>query len=152
MRITAIARIMLDNLLLNVHDQNHHKSMEYWTSSLQEPKVKEQQKEIWGKDGVRYQRHGGFILSPQNYPDAVNISNFPPCILYPGQVYAHDVTYKFGLLSENLDMPTWIFTNELRTNSWQHRLYATSHLQLSFGLYILSKFCFNIVLVKQCFA
>ncbi|XP_012243369.2 aldose 1-epimerase-like [Bombus impatiens] len=79
---------------------------DYCDCTDNEPKIKEQQKEIWGKDGVRYQRHGGFILSPQNYPDAVNISNFPPCILYPGQVYTHDVTYKFGLLSENLDMPT----------------------------------------------
>ncbi|XP_076168800.1 galactose mutarotase [Ptiloglossa arizonensis] len=55
---------------------------------------------IWGKDGVRYQRHGGFVLSPQNYPDAVNISDFPCSILYPGDVYAHDITYKFGLRSE----------------------------------------------------
>ncbi|CAK9828340.1 Galactose mutarotase [Anthophora retusa] len=60
-----------------------------------------EQKEIWGKDGVRYERHGGFVLSPQNYPDAINISNFPPCVLYPGQVYSHDITYKFGLLSNN---------------------------------------------------
>ncbi|XP_060815882.1 galactose mutarotase-like [Bombus pascuorum] len=79
---------------------------DYCDCTDNEPEIKEQQKEIWGKDGVRYQRHGGFILSPQNYPDAVNISNFPPCILYPGQVYAHDVTYKFGLLSENLDTST----------------------------------------------
>ncbi|OAD58621.1 Aldose 1-epimerase [Eufriesea mexicana] len=60
-------------------------------------------KEIWGKDGVRYERHGGFLLSPQNYPDAVNISNFPSCILYPGQVYVHDMAYKFGLLSKDVD-------------------------------------------------
>ncbi|XP_017795549.1 PREDICTED: aldose 1-epimerase-like [Habropoda laboriosa] len=59
------------------------------------------EREIWGKDGVRYKRHSGFILSPQNYPDAINISNFPSCILYPGQVYSHDLTYKFGLLSKN---------------------------------------------------
>ncbi|XP_076384706.1 galactose mutarotase [Megalopta genalis] len=56
--------------------------------------------DIWGKDGVRYQRHGGFVLSPQNYPDAINISDFPCCVLYPGKVYAHDLTFKFGLLSK----------------------------------------------------
>ncbi|KAK9306201.1 hypothetical protein QLX08_003087 [Tetragonisca angustula] len=71
-----------------------------------EPKLEERQKEMWGKDGTRYRRHGGFILSPQNYPNAVNISDFPPCMLYPGQVYVHDLTYKFGLLSKNLDTPT----------------------------------------------
>ncbi|XP_031771370.1 aldose 1-epimerase-like [Apis florea] len=59
------------------------------------------EKEIWGKDGVRYQRHGGFILSPQNYPDSINIKNFPSCIINPGQIYVHDITYKFGLLTKN---------------------------------------------------
>ncbi|XP_076244003.1 galactose mutarotase [Calliopsis andreniformis] len=68
-------------------------------SITNEDDIVEEQKEIWGKDGVRYRRHGGFILSPQNYPDAINISDFPSCILYPGKVYAHDMTYKFGLLS-----------------------------------------------------
>ncbi|XP_015435487.1 PREDICTED: aldose 1-epimerase-like [Dufourea novaeangliae] len=60
----------------------------------------EEEPEIWGKDGVRYQRHGGFTLSPQNYPDAINISDFPCSVLYPGKVYTHDITYKFGLLSK----------------------------------------------------
>ncbi|XP_043799126.1 galactose mutarotase-like [Apis laboriosa] len=59
------------------------------------------EKDIWGKDGVRYQRHGGFILSPQNYPDSINIKNFPSCVLYPGQIYTHDLSYKFGLLTKN---------------------------------------------------
>ncbi|XP_017876261.1 aldose 1-epimerase-like [Ceratina calcarata] len=68
--------------------------------------VDQVQKEVWGKDGVRYRRYGGFSLSPQNYPDAVNISNFPSSILYPGQVYSHDLTYKFGLLSENSNSST----------------------------------------------
>lgn len=63
---------------------------------FQAPKLIE--KEIWGKDGIRYQRHGGFVLSPQNYPNSVNIKNFPSCILNPGQIYTHDITYKFGLL------------------------------------------------------
>ncbi|XP_076223012.1 galactose mutarotase [Nomia melanderi] len=58
----------------------------------------EEKPEICGKDGVWYQRHGGFVLSPQNYPDAVNISDFPCSILYPGKVYVHDISYKFGLL------------------------------------------------------
>lgn len=54
-----------------------------------------------GKDGVLYRRHGAFALSPQNYPNAVNTEGFPPCILYPGKVYAHDLTYKFGVLCKN---------------------------------------------------
>ncbi|XP_053997930.1 galactose mutarotase-like [Hylaeus anthracinus] len=64
------------------------------------PDLDHERSEIWGKDGVRYRRHGGFVLSPQNYPDSVNISEFPSSILYPGKVYTHDITYKFGLLTK----------------------------------------------------
>ncbi|XP_039312848.1 galactose mutarotase [Solenopsis invicta] len=53
--------------------------------------------EVYGKEGVPYRRHGGFVLSPQNYPTAVNIEHFPSCILYPGKIYMHDMTYKFGV-------------------------------------------------------
>ncbi|XP_024947189.1 aldose 1-epimerase isoform X2 [Cephus cinctus] len=53
-----------------------------------------------GKDGVLYRRHGGFVLSPQNYPDAVNIESFPSCILHPGKMYTHDMTYRFGVRSK----------------------------------------------------
>ncbi|XP_043495267.1 galactose mutarotase-like [Polistes fuscatus] len=56
---------------------------------------------IYGKEGISYRRHGAFVLSPQNYPNAINIDHFPSCILYPGKVYVHDMTYKFGLLNEN---------------------------------------------------
>nr|KAF7420166.1 hypothetical protein H0235_010463 [Vespula pensylvanica] len=56
---------------------------------------------IYGKEGVPYRRHGAFVLAPQNYPNAINIDNFPSCILYPGKVYVHDMTYKFGLLTKN---------------------------------------------------
>ncbi|XP_012260288.2 galactose mutarotase-like [Athalia rosae] len=51
-----------------------------------------------GKDGIRYQKHGGMILSPQNYPNAINTEGFPPCVLRPGKIYVHDLTYKFGVL------------------------------------------------------
>lgn len=50
------------------------------------------------KDGLTYKRHSGFALTPQNYPDAVNIETFPSCILHPGKVYTHDITYKFGII------------------------------------------------------
>lgn len=56
--------------------------------------------EVYGKGGVPYRRHGGFALSPQNYP---NIEDVPSCavsMLYPGKIYVHDMTYKFGVLSK----------------------------------------------------
>ena len=42
------------------------------------------------------QRHGGFCLETQVYPDAVNHDNFPGVILSPGQVYTHVCKYKFS--------------------------------------------------------
>jgi len=49
-----------------------------------------------GKGGAVYQRHGGFCLETQVYPDAVNLDNFPGVILSPGQVYSHVCKYKFS--------------------------------------------------------
>lgn len=57
--------------------------------------------EVYGKGGVSYRRHGGFALSPRNYPNIVNIKHFPSCMLYPGKIYMHDMTYKFGVISED---------------------------------------------------
>ncbi|XP_077262573.1 galactose mutarotase [Temnothorax americanus] len=57
--------------------------------------------EVYGKGGVSYRRHGGFALSPRNYPNTVNVGYFPSCMLYPGKIYMHDMTYKFGVLSED---------------------------------------------------
>ncbi|KAM0727985.1 Galactose mutarotase [Formica fusca] len=57
--------------------------------------------DIYGKEGIPYRRHGGFALSPQNYPNAVNVKYFPSCMLYPGKIYVHDMTYKFGVLSKD---------------------------------------------------
>lgn len=50
-----------------------------------------------GKNGAKYKRHGAFCLETQNYPDAVNHTNFPKAILIPGEVYTHRVLYKFGV-------------------------------------------------------
>ncbi|XP_031630270.1 aldose 1-epimerase [Contarinia nasturtii] len=49
---------------------------------------------IFGKDGALYFKHGAFCLETQNYPDAVNHPNFPNSIVYPGEVYKHEFTYK----------------------------------------------------------
>jgi aldose 1-epimerase len=50
-----------------------------------------------GKGGVAYQKHSGFCLETQHYPDSVNHPNFPPAILRPGETY-HEVTvHKFSV-------------------------------------------------------
>jgi len=50
-----------------------------------------------GKGGVLYRKHGGFALETQKYPDSVNQANFPSVILLPGDMYRHELIYKFGV-------------------------------------------------------
>ena len=50
---------------------------------------------LTGKRGVVYQRHMAFCLETQHFPDSVNHSNFPSCILRPGQTYKQTTVHKF---------------------------------------------------------
>ena len=52
-------------------------------------------KSLVGKSGCAYQKHGGFVLETQKYPDSINQKFGHDYILRPGQVYDHKVTYKF---------------------------------------------------------
>lgn len=54
-------------------------------------------KPIVGKLCALYMRHGGFSISPQAYPNAVNVREFPNVVLRPGTMYEHEVMYKFGI-------------------------------------------------------
>ncbi|TKW04775.1 hypothetical protein SEVIR_7G131200v4 [Setaria viridis] len=51
---------------------------------------------IKGKDGKVYEKHGGFCLETMGYVDAVNHPEFPSQTLRPGQVYKHDMVFKFS--------------------------------------------------------
>ncbi len=44
-------------------------------------------KDIQGKNGDFYNKHSGFCLETQAFPDAPNKPEFPNCILHPGEVY-----------------------------------------------------------------
>ncbi|XP_034246628.1 aldose 1-epimerase-like [Thrips palmi] len=51
-----------------------------------------------GKHGASYQRHGGFTLEPQYFPNAIhNVQRFPKIVLRPGSVYRYNMVYKFGI-------------------------------------------------------
>lgn len=52
---------------------------------------------IKGKGGVAYNRFGAVCLETQNYPDAVNHTNFPSAILRPGEVFHSETIYKFSV-------------------------------------------------------
>ncbi|CAL5016608.1 unnamed protein product [Urochloa decumbens] len=49
-----------------------------------------------GKDGKVYEKYGGFCLETMGYVDAVNHTEFPSQTLRPGQVYRHDMVFKFS--------------------------------------------------------
>lgn len=51
---------------------------------------------ITGKDGAAYEKHQGFALETQHFPNSVNTPNFPSALLSPGELYSHTMLYKFG--------------------------------------------------------
>ena len=50
-----------------------------------------------GKDEAMYEQHGGFSLATGLYPDAVNQDFGLKSVLFPGQIYYHNVNYRFGI-------------------------------------------------------
>jgi aldose 1-epimerase len=52
---------------------------------------------VVGKGGKAYQKHYGFCLETQHFPDSPSHPNFPSTILEPGQVYRTTTIHKFGV-------------------------------------------------------
>lgn len=50
---------------------------------------------ITGKNGTVYNKHDGFCLETQHFPDSPNQPVFPPVILEPGKTYTHTTIYRF---------------------------------------------------------
>jgi aldose 1-epimerase len=50
---------------------------------------------IKGKNGKQYNKHYGFCLETQHFPDSPNHPKFPSTILKPGEKYIHTTIYKF---------------------------------------------------------
>jgi aldose 1-epimerase len=51
---------------------------------------------ISGKGGQAYQRHSGFCLETQHFPDSPNQPDFPSTVLKAGQTYTSTTIYKFS--------------------------------------------------------
>jgi aldose 1-epimerase len=49
-----------------------------------------------GKHGIVYQPYSAFCLETQNFPDAINHTNFPPSILRPGETYRSTTIHRFS--------------------------------------------------------
>lgn len=47
--------------------------------------------------GVTYQKHAGFCLETQHFPDSPNQPQFPSVVLNPGQKYTHKIVHKFSV-------------------------------------------------------
>jgi aldose 1-epimerase len=53
---------------------------------------------VIGKNGKAYQKHDGFCLETQYFPDAINIPNFPSCLLIPKSKFEEETIYKFSTI------------------------------------------------------
>jgi aldose 1-epimerase len=63
--------------------------VQFYTGNFLDGKVK-------GKGGVAYQKHAGFCLEAQHFPDSVHHKNFPSVILEPGKTYTQTTVYRFS--------------------------------------------------------
>jgi aldose 1-epimerase len=50
---------------------------------------------LTGKNGIVYNKHHGFCLETQHFPDSPNQPGFPSTILRPGEEYTSTTIYKF---------------------------------------------------------
>ncbi|HTD87923.1 MAG TPA: aldose epimerase family protein [Candidatus Binatia bacterium] len=54
------------------------------------------QGQVNGLNGQPSERHSGFCLETQHFPDSVNHTNFPSTILRPGKTYKSTTVYRFS--------------------------------------------------------
>jgi aldose 1-epimerase len=52
---------------------------------------------VSGKAGVAYQKHFGFCLETQHFPDSINQPAFPPVVLQPGRTFKSTTVYRFSV-------------------------------------------------------
>jgi aldose 1-epimerase len=52
---------------------------------------------IKGHDGITYEKHYGFCLEMQHFPDSPNQPQFPSTVLLPGEKYTQQTVYKFSV-------------------------------------------------------
>lgn len=50
---------------------------------------------LTGSNGLRYDKHSGFCLEAQHFPDSPNQAQFPTAILRPGEKYRQLTIYRF---------------------------------------------------------
>jgi aldose 1-epimerase len=85
-------------LAARVHEPSSGRVMEVWTTEpgLQFYSGNFLDGTVAGKDGRIYQRHFGFCLETQHYPDSPNKPAFPSTVLKRGQHYHTTTIYRFS--------------------------------------------------------
>ncbi|HEX2396352.1 MAG TPA: aldose epimerase family protein [Bacteroidales bacterium] len=53
--------------------------------------------QLKGHDGIIYNKHFGFCLEMQHFPDSPNKPQFPSTVLNPGEKYTQKTVYKFSV-------------------------------------------------------
>lgn len=48
-----------------------------------------------GKRGSVYEKHGGFCLETQLFPDSPNKPSYPSARLSPGETWSHETVFSF---------------------------------------------------------
>jgi aldose 1-epimerase len=55
---------------------------------------------LTGKRGRIYQKHAGFCLETQHFPDSPHHPSFPSTVLMPSETYRHTTIYQFGIAGD----------------------------------------------------
>ncbi len=53
--------------------------------------------DVRGKRGSVYDKHAGFCLEAEYYPDSPNRPDYPSCIFGPDRKYRHSIEFRFGV-------------------------------------------------------
>ena len=51
-----------------------------------------------GRHGIKYEKHAGFCLETQHFPDSPNHPDFPTTVLRPGETMHSTTTFTFGVV------------------------------------------------------
>ena len=87
------------SLIARVHEETSGRIMEVYST---EPGVQFYSGNfldgsIKGKNGIVYDKHFGFCLETQHFPDSPNQKDFPSTILYTGESYTYSTIYEFSV-------------------------------------------------------
>jgi aldose 1-epimerase len=80
-----------------VSDPDSGRGMEVWTDQpgIQFYSGNFLDGTLRGKGGIAYQKHHGFCLETQHFPDSINQPSFPNTVLRPGEHFRSTTVYRF---------------------------------------------------------